>query len=54
MSKQVKAEKKRPTIVVERVYSGTKSMKQVFQWITTEQIRRNMEQNEANMTEKSC
>ena len=39
MSGQTKC--KRPQIVVERVYVGEKSMKQVFQQITTAQVQKN-------------
>lgn len=46
MSNQVRKCKKRPTIVVERVYLGGKPMKQMFQQIAAEQIRKNLNQNE--------
>jgi hypothetical protein len=45
VSNQVKSRKKRPTIVVERVYIGDKSMKKIFQQLAAEQVRRNLEQH---------
>ncbi|MBQ8935775.1 MAG: hypothetical protein IJ049_05200 [Oscillospiraceae bacterium] len=39
MSEQTK--RKRPQIIVERVYVGEKSMKQVFRQIATAQVQKN-------------
>lgn len=49
VSNQVRKCKKRPTIVVERVYLGGKPMKQMFQQIAAEQIRKNLNQNEGKI-----